>query len=397
MVVTTIATSGATALAVNGTDRDIAITPDGSRFVYRGNNNQLLVRALNQLEPTVLSGVGEARSVFISPDGQRVGFFDGLAIKKVAIAGGPPEMISPIEGNPRGAAWRADGSIIFATSSLETGLQRVSAAGGEPVTLTTPDRKSGEGDHLWPELLPGGEAVLFTISPAPGVPRSARVAVLDLRAGTWRVLIDGGSHARYVPSGHLLYGVAGTLRAVAFNLQRLEVAEKPAVLVREGVMMTPQGAADIAVANNGLLVYVPGGPGGKHSVEVVDRQGRASALPGIVPDAYRDVMVSPNGERLALATTTDVWTYDVRRAVLSQLTTDPAPDRSPLWTPDGDRIIYTSTRTGYAELFRRLADGTGSDEPLLGRGKKLTDLLANGWSPDGRRCCLLKCRGAFNA
>ena len=141
------------------------------------------------------------------------------------------------------------------------------------------------------------------------------------------------------------------------------------------------------MAANGSLVYVPGGAGGggQQTVVSVDRQGRASPLPGLPLDAYRDVRVSPDGARLALATQDDVWIYDFARATLSRLTTDPAPDRSPLWTPDGQRIIFTSTRAGYPELFWRPADGTGSDERLLARAKDLIDLRANGWSADGRQ------------
>ena len=390
VVRTTITTSGSAALALGGADRDIAITPDGSRIVYRGNN-QLLVRAVNQLEPTVLSGLGAPRGVFISPDGQWIGFFDGTGLlKKVAITGGPPVTIAPTEGTgPRGASWGPDGTIIFATAANTTGLQRVSAAGGEPTVLTKPDREHGELDHVWPEFLPGGKAVLFTITPAGGNIENAQVAVLDLQTGTSKVLIRGGSHAHYVPTGHLVYGATGTLRAVAFDLGRLEVTGTPAPVL-EGVVTTAQGAADVAVAANGSLVYVPGtaGGGGRQTVVSVDRQGRASPLPGLPLDTYRDVRVSADGARLALATLADVWIYDLARATLSRLTTDPAPDTRPLWTPDGQRIIFTSARAGYPELFWRPADGTGSDERLLARGKDLLDLRANGWSADGRQLLL---------
>jgi serine/threonine-protein kinase len=116
----------------------------------------------------------------------------------------------------------------------------------------------------------------------------------------------------------------------------------------------------------------------------VDRLGHASTLPSVPLDSYRDVRVSPDGTRLALATEADVWTYDVVRATLSRLTTDPGADHSPLWTPDGQRIIFTSTRAGYPELFWRPADGTGSDERLPAHSKDLVDLLASGWSADGK-------------
>ena len=222
VVRTEVTTASAVALSLQGADRDIAITPDGSRVVYRGTN-QLLVRALDQLEPDVLSGLSAPRGVFISPDGQWVGFNDGGTLKKVAITGGPPVTITPVDGpNPRGATWGPDGTIVFATNAPPTGLQRVSAAGGDPMVLTKPDRERGELDHVWPEFLPGGEAVLFTVTAVGGGLDNAQIAVLDLRTGTSKVLIRGGSHAHYVPTGHLVYGVAGTLRAVAFDLGRLE-------------------------------------------------------------------------------------------------------------------------------------------------------------------------------
>jgi hypothetical protein len=209
--------------------------------------------------------------------------------------------------------------------------------------------------------------------------------VLDLNTGTSKVLIRGGSHAHYVATGHLVYGVTGTLRAVPFDLERLEVIGTPAPVL-EGVWTTPLGAANIAVAANGSLVYVAGlaRPASLNTIASVDREGRVSPLPGVPPDTYRDVRVSPDGARLALATFTDVWTYDFARATLSRLTTDPAEDRSPLWTPDGQRIVFTSRRAGYPELFWRQADGTGADERLLSRAKDFADLLADSWSADGR-------------
>ena len=238
----------------------------------------------------------------------------------------------------------------------------------------------------WPEFLPDGSAVLFTIIPANGALENAQIAVLDLRTGRSKVLINGGSHAHYVSTGHLVYGVTGTLRAVAFDLGRLEVAGTAAPVL-EGVVTTASGAADISVAANGSLVYVRGraGSGGQQSIVSVDRQGRVSPLPGLPPDSYRDVRISRDGARLAVATLGDVWTYDFVRQTRSRLTTDPAPDTRPLWTPDGQRIVFTSRRAGYPELFWRAADGTGRDERILARAQNLIDLRANDWSADGGR------------
>ena len=374
-------------MTLRGSDRDLAITPDGSRVVYRGNN-QLLVRALDENEPTVLAGLGAPQGVFISPDGQWVGFFDGeRLLRKVRITGGPPVTIGPVDGGgSRGATWGPEGTIVYASNDPSTGLQRVSAAGGAATMLTRPNREQGEGDHQFPEFLPGGQAVLFTITAGIGGIDNAQIAVLDLRTATWKVLIRGGYRAHYVPTGHLVYAVAGTLRAVAFDLGRLEVTATPAPVL-EGLMTTVSGAADIAIAANGSLIYLKGAAGGanRQTVVSIDRQGRALPLAGLPPDSYRDVRVSPDGLRLALTRQDDIWTYDLARATLSRLTTDPARDASPLWTPDGKRIIYTSSRAGYREVFWRPADGTGKDERLFTRGKDLLELRGDGWSADGRQ------------
>ena len=380
-----ITTAGSTALTLSGIDRDIAITPDGTRVVYRGNN-QVLVRELNRLEPTVLSGLGAPQGLFISPDGQSVGFFDGRAtIKRVPITGGPPVFVCRSGlGQPSGATWGSDGTIIFATNAPGIGLHRVSADGGEPVVLTKPNRALGEYAHVWPEFLPNGKAVLFTINPTSGMgSHNAQIAVLDLRTGTSKILIRGGSHAHYVPTGHLVYGAAEALRAVPFDAERLAVVGTSAPVL-QGVMMTELGAVQVAVSANGSLAYLPSETGGAglQTVVLVDRQGRASPVPGIPAGSYRSVRVSPDRGRLAVATTTDVWTYDFVRATLSRLTSD---GRSPLWTPDGQRMIFASNRAGYPQLFWRPADGTGSDERLLDPGKELLDILADGWSPDGRQ------------
>src|SRR4029453_12431003 len=235
---------------------------------------------------------------------------------------------------------------------------------------TTPDRERGERHHSWPEFLPGAGAVLFTISSFEGEGTN-QIAVLDLQARTSEVLIRGGSAAGYVPTGHLVYEFTGTLFAVPFNLGRLEVVGTPLPVLD----VTPgPGAADVALAANGSLVYVPWGGGvSDQTVVWVDRQGRVSPLPNIPPDRYRDVRISPDGGRLALATEADVFTYDVVRAKLSRLPTDPARDRGPILTPDAHRIIFRSHRARYPEFFRRPADGPGRDEQLLAR-KDLVDL-----------------------
>jgi serine/threonine-protein kinase len=178
---------------------------------------------------------GRIAGLFVSPDGEWIGFFDGLSeLKKVAVAGGPAVTLATVDGPVLGATWGPDDTIIFGTFLSATGLQRVAAAGGPATVLTRPDRAQGELGHLWPELLPGGRAILFTITALAGGLDAAQVAVLDLHTGMRTVLVRGGSQAHYVSSGpgsptgagreggHLVYAAAGTLRAVPFDLATLE-------------------------------------------------------------------------------------------------------------------------------------------------------------------------------
>ncbi len=236
----------------------LAIAPDGSRVVYVGNNGtQLYVRALDALEPVLVFTSAELSGPFVSPDGQWIGFVEGGALKKVAVTGGPAFTLTGLDGTTRGATWGADDAIIAATTNAATGLQRVPAAGGPPTVLTRPDPAQGEADHVWPERLPGGRAVLFTITPLSGGLDAAQVAVLDLQTGTYTVLVRGGSLGRYVPSGHLVFAAAGELRAVPFDLARLETRGTPVTVVRN-VLTSALGVAQAVVAGDGTLAYVSG-------------------------------------------------------------------------------------------------------------------------------------------
>jgi serine/threonine-protein kinase len=379
VVRTEITTSGTTALVLQSGARDLAITRDGSRIVYRGRN-QLLVRALDQLQPVPLTGLGTPRGVFVSPDGEWVGFVDTgtVTIKKVAISGGPPVTLTGMDGADRGATWGEDNTIIFATGAPNTGLQRVSASGGKPMVLTRPNREAGEGDHLWPEFLPGGQAVLFTITAATGGLEGAQIALLDLRTNEHRVLVRGGNHAYYVPTGHLVYGASGTLRAVAFDPARLAVTGAPVPIV-EQVRTTNTGAVEAVVASNGTLAYVTGAAAaGSYTLVWMDQQGNAAPLGAPLRNYGAYPRLSPNGQQVAIDVNGDVWLLDVIRKTLTRLTFQGGAQ--PIWTPDGRYITYRKTTEQEQSLYWKRADGTGSEE-------RLTTGLRDGtssWSPDGQ-------------
>jgi serine/threonine-protein kinase len=208
--------------------------------------------------------------------------------------------------------------------------------------------------------------------------------VLDLQTNATKLLVRGGSNPRYARTGHLLYVARGIVQAMPFDVRRLEVSGTPAPVL-EDVATTRVGAALVAIAANGALVYIPGVGGARRNIMLLDDRGRASPLPGVPPDVYRQLRVSPDGKRLAFSLSRDIWIYDFARGVMTPLTTDPGGDTNPLWTPDGQRVVFTSTRAGYSELFWRAADGSGSDQKLLTRGTDLTSLFATGWSKDGEQ------------
>jgi len=277
----------------------LSLSPDGSRLVYVANHSgstQLHVRAIGRFEATPIPGTEGAESPFFSPDGQSGGFFAEGKLKRVSLSGGAPFTVCSAASN-RGGSWGPDDIIIF-TPSPVTGLFRVSAAGGSPKPVAVPDRKKGELSYRWPQILPGGKAVLVTIWNGITVD-AARIDVLSLETGKHRVVVDGGTYARYVPSGHLVYARAGGLLAVPFDLKRLQVTGSP-VSILEGVSMNPDfGAAEFSSSADGSLAYVAGGSNGGESTFLwVDRKGVAQPLPA-PPRAYTSPRLSPDGRRLA--------------------------------------------------------------------------------------------------
>jgi serine/threonine-protein kinase len=366
----TITTSGAAALTISGNERDLALSPGGTDVVYVGNGGtQLFVRALDALDPVAIATSTSVRAPFVSPDGQWVGFIDNAStLRRVAITGGPPITVTKFDGGSLGATWAPGDTIIFATNNPATGLQRVSAAGGTPEVLTRPDHAQGEADHLRPEILLGGRAVLFTITSQTGGLEAAQVAVLDLRTGTHRVLVRGGSDAHYVASDHLVYVAAGTLRAIPFDLNRLET-HGTAVPVLPRLATTTTGAGDFAVATDGTLVYVDV-PGtlvtNARTFVWVDRMGKEAPI-AAPPRAYVHPILSPDGTRVAVSSRdqeNDIWIWDLGRATLTRLTLDPGLDWYPVWTSDGRRIVFSSNRGGSLNLWWQAADGTGVAERL---------------------------------
>ena len=363
-------------LLLDPQSRDLTISPDGTRVVYKGgagaDRTRLFVYQLDQLEPKPLTDSGMPKGPFISPDGQWVGFFEpgggGATLKRVAIAGGPSLLAGKLDGPSRGAVW-GENDIVAASGAPATGLLRIPAAGGELSVLTRPDRNNGERDHLWPHVLPGGKTVLFTVTSLSNGMDASRVAALDLASGTWKTLLQGASQAQYVPTGHLVYVAGSALWAVAFDAARVEVLGTPAVVV-PNVVVLATGTAEFDIARDGTLAYVARGGASDmpRTLVWVDRMGREAPI-AAPPRAYSSLRLSPDGARVAVEIedqNQDIWVWDFARETLSPVTTDSGQDESPVWTPDGRRIIFTSQIGGaLGSLFWRSADGTGVAELLV--------------------------------
>jgi serine/threonine-protein kinase len=362
---------------------NVAVSADGTTLAYIGIHegvSQLHVRALNAPEAKAIPGTEGGFSLFFSPDGQWIGFFAQGKMKKAPVADGAP--LSVCESGVGGASWGTDDTIVFSDG---VHLLGVSAAGGKPKILTTPDFAKGEYSHRYRQILPGGKDVMFTALDGCGWDES-RIEVLRLDTGERRVLIRGGHTGRFLPSGHLVYYRAGALLAVPFDLAHIEVKGNAPVTVADGVLQNNGtiGAA-YAVSTTGVLAYIPAL--GAHQFEQrlvwVDRGGKIEPL-AAAARTYSNAALSPDGQHVAVSITSStsvLWIYDLTRGSLTQLTSEQSTSSNPLWTPDGRRVVYRSNKAGIWNLYWRPADGSGAEERLTTSDNSDTPYS---WSPDGK-------------
>ncbi len=355
-------------LSPSGYEPSVAISPDGRMLVYVADLNgsaQIHARPMDRMETYALPGTEGAYNPFFSPDGLWVAFYSGGKLRKISVAGGEPQTICDAAPDASGGSWGANATILF-TPSWGAGLAKVPASGGTPEQVTRPGSERADRAHLWPEILPGGRAALFTSS-SGGSFDDARIMLLDLRSGERRVLLEGGTNGRYAASGHLVYARGDTLLAAPFDLKGLRVTGA-SVPILNGVMMNASsGVAQFAFTQDGSLVYVPGGVRLAERVLVwVDRDGVDQQ---ILADrrAFWWPRISPTGDRIAITITdgarTDIWVAPVATGSLSRLTLQ-GNNGVPVWSPDGSRIAFMSDRDGQWNIYWKMADGRGPDERL---------------------------------
>jgi DNA-binding SARP family transcriptional activator/Tol biopolymer transport system component len=369
----------------------LALSPDGSRLAYIGGRGaQLLIRPLNQLRATAIPGTDGVSTPFFSPDGSRVGFLEENKIRIVSVSGGTPITVTDTLTGVAGASWGPD-NFIYADGSGPTSLVRVEAKpGAKPRWFTVLDTASGEVDHTWPDVLPNGKGVLFTVrfderNGAKGR-TSFAIAVADIPSGKHRLLVDDAMCARYSASGHLLYVTTNkTLMVVPFDQSSLKVTGEPTVL-SEGMRLGRLGSADLAVSATGTLVYTTGPGEGNHELVWVTRDGKTQAVDSDWQGGFLYFpSLSPDGKWVAVAraATTEpinIWIKRLDRGQSRKLTLDGRTNVGPEWAPDGRSVTFSSDAgTGVSSLWTKRADGS-AQAVLLFREKR--HVYGPRWSPD---------------
>jgi len=367
----------------------LAVSPDGTHLAYaaqQGGTQQIYLRAMDSLDARPLPGTEIATGAitdavpFFSPDSQWLGFFLRGKLMKISVNGGPAVTLCENLGVPSGATWSSQGTIILGNGGAGPLLQ-VPETGGKPQPLTRLER--GEISHVWPELLPGGNAVLFVADTSGNDIATGGIVVQSLGTGERRNLIQG-TYGRYANSGHIVYMQAGTLMAVPFDLHQLKISG-PAAPIIEGVLQSVRaGDAQYAVSSSGSLAYVRG-PVQSAQLKMVWVSRSGTEQPLAAPaHAYRDPRLSPDGRRIAAGITeqdSQVWLYDLSRETLTRFTFESDNNTAPFWTPDGKRIVYISNKDGPRNLYWQLADGSGGLERLTTSDHVN---IPSSWSPDGR-------------
>jgi hypothetical protein len=358
----------------------VALSADGKTVLW--------VRALNSLTAQPLTGTEGANFPFWSADNQSIGFFAEGKLKKIEASGGPPVTICvTAAGAGRGGTWNQNGVILFAPG-VNTPIYKVSAAGGTATPVTTLDRSKGESTHRWPFFLPDGHHFLYLAGTPFGLKEDPKNAIVvgSLDSNESKVLTHTHSGAMY-DSGYILFLRDNTLMAQPFDTKRLQLTGD-AVPIADPVQEDETTVHSLfATSQDGVLTYLEGTSGAGRELIFVDRNGkRVGEVPGLEP--FLAPRMSPDGKRLLYTLTVsgyDAWNYDITRNVKTRLTFGSASSQANLasvWSPDGKRIAYSSVRSGRYGIYAKPIDGTGNEELLLESSDQLR--YPNDWSPDGK-------------
>ena len=395
----------------DGLGSSVAVSPDGTQMVYVGpgeQGRQLWLRRRDQLQATPIAGTEGAlpQNPVFSPDGRRVAFHEGGGVSggvgAVSLSGGSPLAIVESGVGTEGLAWSPDGYIYFPAPGTGSALVRVPETSGKVEPFTVLDTAQSEARHIWPQALPNGRGVLFTVAHQPDADVSQYdIAVADMETGEHEGLVRG-VFARYAASGHLVYVTAdGRLLAAPFDQDGLQLAGDPVALA-EGVGVRRFGSVHLALSDDGTLVYQAGGGSGDSEFVWVTRSGQATPVDRgltFVNLNNFESRLSPDGTRIAFNPTVDgnqdIWIKHLPDGPLERLTFAEDDDFRPFWTPDGQTVTYFSGplegTVPSPDVWSKRADGTGEAVLVLDEERGFAQ---GSWSPDGEWLVL---RAAANA
>ncbi len=368
------ALTGGTLAAMRSGDRAVIYVAS------RDGVNQLFRRPLDQFQATPIPDSTRAHSPVLSPDGQWLAFgrSDDTArvLAKVPLDGGPAQTLTTTSAFLRGIDWGDDGQLVYGLFRAGSSLMQIPAAGGEPTTLFTPD---DERESWFPQVLTAHDTILFTLAARTPTALTGDLYLLDRTTGQHRLLLADALAGRVLDSGHLVFQRDDDLWAVGFDRDRLALAGSPVPVVEE--------VEQYALSDAGDLLYRSGGASQDRLLVWVDHDGQKEPLPA-PPRSYNGPALSPDGDRAAVSFAddsgnVDVWVTELARGTLTRLTRDAGDDHSPLWTPDGRRVVFTGVRGDQPALFWTAADGTEPAEPLL-TIDDADEIVASDWSRDGR-------------
>jgi len=374
----------------------IAVSPDGRHFAFTaatGGKFQLWLRALDSTEAKPLAGTQGASSPFWSPDSRFIGFFADGRLKKIEFIGGPVQTLCEVGENLSSGTWSRAGEILFGQAG-GGGLFRTSATGGELIQVTILDRSRQEISHRYPAFLPDGRHFLYTIQSGQKETRGVYLGSLD---GTLkRRLLDNVTFIQYMASapgdtsggdGWLLFGRDGALLARPFDTSRFEFTGEPFSLSDKlGSDLRNINYSTFSVSDNGVLVFDPSANRQRRQYLWMDRSGQQINSVA-APAATSQHWLSPDEKRFVASrtdpqnSTIDLWLYDVLGGAAARFTFDPAADLSPVWSPDGSRIVWASNRGEVFNLYQKAASGVGEETLLL---KSDYSKAPTDWSRDGR-------------
>ena len=371
---------------------DSAISPDGKSiaFVARptpGDVQVIYVRPVGEVAPQRLAGTDDASRPFWSPDSRSIAFVSKGKLKKVQVAGGRPQDLCDAPGFT-GGTWNREGTILFGSP---TGVYRVSEEGGTPAAITTIEKS--ESGHFWPRFLPDGRHYLFLLRSGEASTTGIYVAALDAKDRTRVLPVD--SNAAYTEPGFLIFQREGAVYAQPFDAGTLATSGKPERIADEVTFESTIAKGDFDVSGNGVIIYyvsstgagAVGEEGWEFQLQWADRG--AQALGPVGPwGRYRGVEMSPDGKRVAVhrhdGTGGDLWVMEQPPRTPTRITFDATQDNSsPIWSPDGTRIVFASKRKGKWGLYETRSDGSGTDGELLLESELPKAPMS--WSPDGKR------------